>query len=57
MKHNLIKIVITSKNHTQYYKGNGFWFGRISKSDADKALANGAYIYETINHNIIEFKP
>ena len=50
MKHNRLKIVITAKNQTQYFLGDGFWFGRISKAKFDAKLAEGCVIFETVNH-------
>jgi hypothetical protein len=58
MKHKRLKIVITAKNQIQYFLGDGFWFGRISKAKFDEKLADGCAIYETISHlpkNIIQF--
>ena len=55
---NRLKIVITSKNKTQYFKGDGFFFGRISKSEFEEKLAAGYVVWETVNHapkNIIQF--
>ena len=53
-----LKIVITVKNQTQYFKGNGSFFGRISKAEFQEKLAAGYTIWETVNHapkNIIQF--
>lgn len=58
MKHNLLKIVITSNNQTQYFIGDGFWFGRISKAKFESKLAEGCAIWETVTHlpqNVIQF--
>ena len=58
MKHNRLKIVITAKNQTQYFLGDGFWFGRISKAKFESKLAAGCYIYQTVSHlpeNVISF--
>lgn len=58
MKHNFLKIVITAKNQTQYFLGDGFWFGRISKDKFESKLAAGCVVFETVNHapkNIIQF--
>ena len=53
-----LKIVITVKNQTQYFKGNGSFFGRISKAEFQEKLAAGYTLWETVNHapkNIIQF--
>jgi hypothetical protein len=53
-----LKIVITSKGQKQFFKGDGIWFGRITKSKFDDMLANGCRIWEQVNHaadNIIQF--
>ena len=58
MKRNLLKIVITSNNQTQYFIGDGFWFGRISKAKFESKLAEGCTIWETVTHlpeNVIQF--
>jgi hypothetical protein len=58
MKHNLLKIVVTTKGQTQYFLGDGFWFGRISKEKFDTKLAASFPIFETINHlpeNVVRF--
>jgi hypothetical protein len=58
MKHNRLKIVITAKNQTQYFIGDGFWFGRISKEKFEAKLAAGCYVYQTISHlpeNVVSF--
>jgi hypothetical protein len=58
MKHNRLKIVITAKNQTQYFLGDGFWFGRISKSKFEEKLAAGCTVFETVNHlpeNVVQF--
>ena len=59
MNHKYLKIVITAKNQTQYFLGNGVWFGRISKTAFAEKLAQGCSIFETVNHyqeNVIQFK-
>jgi hypothetical protein len=58
MKHNRLKIVITAKNQTQYFLGDGFWFGRISKKEFQAKLAAGCYVYQTVSHlpeNVVSF--
>ena len=50
MKHNRLKIVITAKNQTQYFLGDGFWFGRISKAKFEAKLAAGCTIFKTVSH-------
>lgn len=53
-----LKIVITAKNQTQYFKGDGFHFGRISKAEFQEKLAAGYTVWETVNHlpqNVIQF--
>jgi hypothetical protein len=58
MKHNRLKIVVTAKNQTQYFLGDGFWFGRIGKAKFDEKLAAGCTIWETINRlpeNVVQF--
>ena len=53
-----LKIVITAKNQTQYFKGNGFFFGRISKAEFQDKLAAGYTVWETVNHipkNVVQF--
>jgi hypothetical protein len=58
MKHNRLKIVITAKNQTQYFLGDGFWFGRISKAVFNEKLAAGCTIYQTVSHlpeNVVQF--
>jgi len=58
MKHNYLKIVITAKNQTQYFLGDGVWFGRISKDKFESKLAVGCVVFEAVNHapkNIIQF--
>lgn len=58
MKHNHLKIVITAQNQTQYFLGDGFWFGRISKAKFEAKLAAGCTIYQTVSHlpeNVIQF--
>lgn len=58
MKYNRLKIVITAKNQTQYFLGDGIWFGRINKAKFDTKLAEGCVIWETVNHlpeNVVQF--
>ncbi len=58
MKHNRLKIVITANNQTQYFLGDGFWFGRISKAKFEAKLAAGCTIFETVSHlpeNVVQF--
>jgi len=58
MKHRYIKIVITAKNQTQYFLGDGLWFGRISKDTFQAKLAAGCTIWETVSKhpsNVIQF--
>lgn len=58
MKNNFLKIVVTSKNQTQYFCGDGFWFGRISKQKFESKLAQGFSIWEKVNHapeNVVRF--
>lgn len=58
MKHNRLKIVITAKNQTQYFLGDGLWFGRISKAKFTEKLAAGYTVYRTISHlpeNVVVF--
>ena len=46
------------KNQTQYFLGDGFWFGRISKAKFDAKIAEGCTVFETVNHlpgNVIQF--
>lgn len=53
-----LKIIITRKGQRQYFKGDGFFFGRISKASFDEKLASGWTVYETVNHlpeNVIQF--
>lgn len=55
--HKRLKIVITESGKKQYFRGDGFWFGRISQQKFDAALAAGATIFETVDHskkNIIQ---
>ena len=55
MKHTSIKKVITAKGQTQYYLGDGFWFGRIKKDKALKGIEEGKYfLFDTIDHRIEE---
>lgn len=37
--HQFIKKVITKKGQIIYFIGDGFWFGRISKAEAELLLA------------------
>ena len=58
MKHNFLKIVITANNQTQYFLGDGFWFGRISKAKFEAKLNAGCTIFETVSHlpeNVVQF--
>ena len=58
MKHTRLKIVITAKNQTQYFLGDGFFFGRISKAKFEAKLAAGCTVWETVSHlpsNVILF--
>ena len=58
MKHNRLKIVITANNQTQYFLGDGFWFGRISKAKFNEKIAAGCVIFQTVSHlpeNVIKF--
>lgn len=41
-----IKIVISKKGKTLYYRGDGFWFGRCSEAYAKEAIANGISVWE-----------
>ena len=50
MRHNRLKVVITAKNQTQYFLGDGFWFGRISKAKFEEKLTAGCTIFQTISH-------
>jgi len=53
-----LKIVITAKNQIQYFKGDGFFFGRISKAEFEAKLAAGYTVFETVNHlpsNVVAF--
>jgi hypothetical protein len=50
MRHTRIKKVISRKGKTLYYLGDGLWFGRTSKADAEKGLADGTYnLFETVD--------
>ena len=45
-----IKKVVTKKGNVMYYKGDGLWFGRTSRIDAEHGLATGEYtLWETVN--------
>jgi hypothetical protein len=58
MKNQYLKIVITANNQTQYYAGDGIWFGRISKVKYQEKLASGCTIWESVSHapsNVIQF--
>ncbi len=45
-----IKKIVTRKGQVQYFLGDGLWFGRISKKQAEDGLATEKYIlWETIN--------
>lgn len=48
-RYSRIKKVITAKGQIMYYIGDGMWFGRTSKADAELGLATGKYtLYETV---------
>ena len=50
MIHTRIKKVISRKGKALYYLGDGLWFGRTSKADALKGLADGSYTaWETVD--------
>ncbi len=45
-----IKKVVTKKGNVMYYRGDGLWFGRTSRIDAEHGLATGEYtLWETVN--------
>lgn len=49
--HKHLKIVITESGKKQYFRGDGFWFGRISEQTFKAALAAGSTIFETVDHS------
>lgn len=50
MRHTRIKKVISRKGKTLYYLGDGLWFGRTSKAQAEEGLADGSYtLWETVD--------
>lgn len=49
MRHFRIKKVITKKGQVMYYRGDGMWFGRCGKDEAELDLATGNYtLWETV---------
>ena len=43
-----IKKVINKRGQSQYYYGDGLWFGRISRDEAEIGIATGKYtMWET----------
>jgi hypothetical protein len=51
MQNNRIKKVFTKKGKMMYYRGNGLWFGRCGKDEAELGLSTGKYtLWETVNH-------
>lgn len=53
MRHNRIKITFAKKTGKPlYYIGDGFWFGRISETEAKARLSNGtATLWEVKTEN------
>jgi len=52
-----IKKIITKKGNVMYYKGDGLWFGRTSKADAELGLATGQYIlFTTVNRWVRQYQ-
>ena len=49
MKHNRIKKVIGKGGKVMYYRGDGMWFGRCGKDEAEMLLATEECIlWETV---------
>ena len=49
LRYTRIKKVITAKGQVMYYIGDGMWFGRTSKQDAELGIATGKYtLFETV---------
>ena len=45
---NRIKRIVTRKGRVMYYRGDGLWFGRCGRTEAELALAMGtAQLWET----------
>lgn len=50
MSYYRIKKVITKKGQVMYYLGDGIWFGRISKDQAESGLESTKYVlWETVD--------
>lgn len=49
MRYTRIKKVISKKSRVMYYLGDGLFFGRISKVEAELGLASEKYVlWETV---------